>query len=89
MYALEIKSSADKTFHKLARKDPQQFLLVAKKIAQIRQRPRGYKWLRSPLHSFNRVHIGDFVLIFKADHAAKVVTIYHYAHHDTVYRWRP
>ena len=87
MYALDVKPSADKAFRKLSR--TQQLVLVEKKLLQIRRKPVGYKWLRPPLHSFNRVHIGDFVLIFSVDHSEKVVDVYHYAHHDSVYLWRP
>ena len=86
MYALDVKPSVDKAFRKLTRS---QLVVVEKKLLRIREKPTGYKWLRNPLHSFNRVHIGDFVLILSVDHVEEVVTAFHYAHHDTVYLWRP
>ena len=90
MYDLEVKEEADRIFHKLARKNPQQLRIIDKKIREIRERPEGYKYLRNPLHGFNRVHIDKhFVLIFKGDHLRKVVIIYYYDHHDDIYKWQP
>ena len=90
MYNLEVKEEVDRIFHKLAKKNPQQLLIIDKKVKEIKERPQGYKFLRNPLHGFNRVHIDKhFVLIFKIDHAREVVTLYYYDHHDFVYQWQP
>lgn len=91
MYALSIKPEADKTFKKLAKKNPKQLGIISKKIEGIRRNPlHKYKPLRKPLQSYNRVHIDKhFVLIFKIDHENKLVDIYYYDHHDNVYQWRP
>jgi len=90
MYNLEIKEDADKIFSKLAKKNKKQLEIIDKKITEIRERPDGYKFLRSPLHGFNRVHIDNhFVLIFKVDHERETVTVYYFDHHDEVYQWRP
>lgn len=91
MYLLDIKPEADKIFKKLAKKNKRQLKIIDKKIEEIRQNPfHKYKYLRKPLHAFNRVHIDNrFVLIFKIDHENKVVDIYYYDHHDKVYQWRP
>lgn len=90
MYDLEVKEEVDKIFYKLSKKNSQQLKIIDKKIKEIRERPFGYKFLRNPLHGFNRVHIDNsFVLVFKIDHEKKVVTIYYYDHHDSVYQWRP
>jgi len=91
MYLLDIKPEADKIFKKLAKKNPEQLKIIGKKIQEIRENPyHQYKFLRKPLHSFNRVHIDKhFVLIFKIDHQTKVVDIYYYDHHDNVYKWMP
>ncbi len=90
MYTLEVKEEADKIFLKLVKKNQHQLKIIEKKIAEIRERPFGYKFLRSPLQGFNRVHIDtNFVLVFRIDHEQKRVTIYYYDHHDFVYRWRP
>ena len=61
-----------------------------KKIEEIRLTPYGYKFLRTPLNGFNRVHIDShFVLIFRIDHFAKSIILYYFDHHDEVYKWRP
>lgn len=91
MYNLDVKPEADKIFKKLSNKNKKQLLIIYKKIEEIRSNPsHNYKFLRSPLQSFNRVHIDvHFVLIFKIDHEKGNVEIYYYDHHDMVYKWRP
>lgn len=90
MYKLEVKEEADKIFKKLANKNPHQLKIIDKKIKEICQDPNGYKFLRSPLHGFNRVHIDThFVLVFTIDHGQQLITIYYFDHHDFVYQWRP
>ena len=90
MYDLNIKPEADKIFTKLAKKNRQQLMIIEKKLAEIRLNPFGYKFLRSPLHGFNRVHIDThFVLVFQINHEHKFVDVFYYDHHDSVYKWRP
>jgi len=91
MYDLDIKKEADKIFYKLSKKNPKQLAIINKKIKEIRTNPHhDYKFLRSPLQGFNRVHIDKhFVLIFKINHQQKLVTVFHYHHHDYVYQWQP
>lgn len=90
MYSLDIKEEADKIFKKLAKKNPKQLMIINKKINEIREDPFGYKFLRQPLHGFNRVHIDKhYVLLFKIDHGRQIVEIYYYDHHDYVYKWQP
>jgi len=90
MYELDIKPEADKIFSKLVKKNPQHLKIIDKKITEIRKNPYGYKFLRKPLQTFNRVHIDKhFVLIFKIDHNQQLIDIYYYNHHDKVYKWRP
>lgn len=90
MYDLDVKEEADRIFQKLAKKTPQQLKIIDKKIKEVRVRPFGYKFLRSPLQGFNRVHIDKhFVLIFKIDHEKRIITIYYYDHHNYIYQWKP
>jgi len=90
MYGLEIKEEADKIFRKLSKKNPKQLKIISKKIKEIRNNPIGYKFLRKPLHGFNRVHIDKhFVIVYQTDHANKVIIVYYFDHHDDVYNWRP
>lgn len=66
-------------------------MIINKKILKIRSNPyHDYKFLRKPLHTFNRIHIDkQFVLIFKIKHTEKMIDIYYYDHHDNVYKWIP
>ena len=91
MYDLEIKEEVDKLFSKLAKKDKKQLFIIHKKIEEIRANPtHSYKFLKEPLQGFNRTHIeGSFVLIFKIIHEERKIIIYHYDHHDNVYKWKP
>ena len=90
MYDLEVKSTADKIFKKLTKKNPKYLKIIHKKIHEIRIKPKHeYKHLHPPLQNFYRVHINShFVLIFNIDHIDENVTIYYFGHHDDVYKWR-
>lgn len=90
MYFLDIKPEADKIFKKLSKKDIKQLQIINKKIKKLRLNPyHKYKFLKEPLQTFNRIHIGSFVLIFKINHKDKIVEIFYYDHHDETYKWRP
>ena len=91
MYSLEIKEGVDKIFRKLAKKNPKQLKILDKKIQEIQENPHHvYKFLKSPLQKFNRIHIDiHFVLIFKIDYIKEMIVIYYFEHHDKVYQWRP
>jgi len=49
MYTLGVRESVDRIFHKLAKKDPKQMLVVGKKIEQILTNPHHFKPLRAPM----------------------------------------
>lgn len=88
MYSLEVKPFVDKLFSKLAKKNPHQLRIINKKIQEIQKNPfHTYKFLRSPLHGFNRAHVDKhFVLIFRIHHALETLEIWYYGHHDDVYK---
>ena len=85
MYCLEIKSSADKKFRKLAKKDKEQLRRIRNKIQQILEDPHHFKPLKYPLDGSRRVQIGPFVLVYEIDEESRTVTVLEYEHHDTVY----
>jgi len=91
MYALDIKQEADKIFEKLSKKNPHLLEIINKKLTEICSNPNHeYKFLRSPLQTFNRVHIDKhFVLIFKINHTNQTIIVYYFDHHDNVYKWMP
>ena len=88
MYQLRIKPNADKILKKLFKKNPKQLEIINKKVNEIRENSfHSYKFLRSPLNGFNRVHIdGHFVLIFRIIHNEQAVELWHFGHHDEVYK---
>jgi len=90
MYDLEIKEECDKIFFKLSKKNPVQLKIIYNKIKEIKTNPfHTYKFLKKPLQTFNRVHIGEnFVLIFKINHEKKTIISHYYANRDKVYKWR-
>jgi len=64
-------SGIEKVMLKLHKKDPALFRAVQKKVNQIAELDRKaidhFKNLRGPLKEYKRVHIGGFVLLFKAE----------------------
>jgi len=86
MYALEIRESVEKIFHKLAKKNPKQIEIINKKISEILLNPHHYKNLRAPLQHLKRVHIdGSFVLVYSVDENKKRIIIEDFDHHDRIY----
>lgn len=86
MYQLEVRQHVDKIFKKLAKKNPNQMVVITKKIAEILIEPHSYKPMHFPLAGMGRVHFGSFVLLFSIDEQRKTVVIEDYEHHDKVYR---
>lgn len=88
MHDIEVRERLDRTFRKLAKKDPTQMEAIAKKVEEIAGDPHAYKPLRFPLAGLRKVHIGSHVLLFSIDEARKTVVLEDYEHHDRVYRTR-
>jgi YafQ family addiction module toxin component len=87
MYSYELRKSVEKTFFKLAKRNPKQLEIIEKKIDEIVQDPHCYKNLRAPFQGFRRVHIDkSFVLLFSIDEKNKKVIVENYAHHDNIYK---
>lgn len=85
MYAYELRKSVEKIFFRIARKNPKQLNIIAKKIDELIQ--NHYKNLRSPLQHLKRIHIDkSFVLLFSVNEENKTVIIEDYDHHDKIYR---
>jgi len=87
MYSYELRKSVEKIFFKLAKKNPNQLLIIEKKIQEVGENPQHYKNLRNPLQGFKRVHIDkSFVLVFSVDENRKHIIIEDYDHHDNIYK---
>ncbi len=68
MYDYELRKSVEKTFFKLAKKDPGQLEIIFKKIDEIVINPHRFKNLRRPLQHLKRVHIdSNFVMVFSVN----------------------
>ncbi len=86
MYQYEFREKVERILKKLAKKSPQQLMVIEKKIEEIIQNPQHYKNLRAPLQHLKRVHIdGSFVLVFSVDETTKKIIFEDYDHHDTIY----
>ena len=84
MYSFDIKDHLDKALNKLSKKNPRQFEIILKKIAEVIQNPYHYKNLRKPLQHLRRVHIDkSFVLIFSVN---EKVLFKELDHHDRIYK---
>ncbi len=86
-YKLEIRKHVEKTFEKIAKKDPTQEKAVKNKIKQILEDPYRFKPLRKPMQGKRRVHtFGPFVLIYSIKEKEKTIIIEDYDHHDKIYK---
>ncbi|MBI2185479.1 MAG: type II toxin-antitoxin system RelE/ParE family toxin [Thaumarchaeota archaeon] len=86
MYALEIRKHVDRTFRKLAKKNPTQMEAISQKIQEILDDPHAFKPMHFPLAGKRRVHFGSFVLLFSIDEQRKTVVLEDYEHHCQIYR---
>jgi len=87
MYVLEIRPSLKKKLKKLAKKNPKQAEIIAKKSEEIIINSQHYKNLRAPLQNWKEAHIDkSFILTFSIDENTKTVTLEDYDHHDKIFR---
>ena len=86
MYTLEAREHVDRIFKKLAKKNPNQMEIIARKLQEILEDPHRFKLMQFPLRGMRRVHFGSFVLLFSIDEQRKTVILEDYEHHDKVYR---
>jgi len=86
VYKLKHRESVDKKFAKIAKRDPDLFEAIAKKVDQVLNYPYHFKPLRKPLQGKRRAHIGkSFVLVYSIDEASKEVWLEDFDHHDKIY----
>jgi YafQ family addiction module toxin component len=87
MYGCELRSSVEKDFFKLAKKNQKLLKETYEKIQEICINPNHYKNLRYPLQYLKRVHVGgSFVMVFSVDESRKTVVIEEFDHHDNIYK---
>jgi len=81
-------SEIEGVLKKFKKKDPLLFRAARKKILQISQLKKGeidyFKNLRVPLNQYKRVHIGNFVLVFRVE--GDTIFFDKFEHHDKIYK---
>lgn len=87
MYDLGLRKSVEKSFSKLAKKNPKKLMSIYRKIEEIRRDPHRFKNLRKPLQYLKRVHIDkNHVLVFSVVESKRMVIVESYEHHDKIHR---
>ncbi len=88
MYNYEIVPDLKRILNKLSKKDKQTYEQVIKKINEVINsfEVEHYKNLRYELKDKKRVHIGDFVLIFKFIKEENKIIFLDFDHHDKIYK---
>jgi YafQ family addiction module toxin component len=88
MYHYEIIPSLQKTLSKLSKKDKQTFEQVLGKIEEVINSTdvEHYKNLRYSLKDRKRVHVGNFVLVFRLVKEENKVIFLDFDHHDFIYQ---
>ncbi|MDG6985957.1 MAG: type II toxin-antitoxin system RelE/ParE family toxin [Nitrososphaerota archaeon] len=84
MYSLEARERVDRTFRKIAKRDPRQMEAIGRKIQEILDDPHMSKPMRFPLSGVRKVHLGSYVLLYSIDEQRKTVVLEDYEHHDRV-----
>lgn len=87
MYSDFYSQEITKKLSKLKKKDHKHYSIVRRKMDWILANPKHrYKDLHYSMKGIKRVRIGHFVLVFRIDHAKKIVSFDDYDHHDKIYR---
>jgi len=86
MYKDIYSEEITKKFKKLKKKDPKQYSQVLRKRDAILLNPdHEFKFLAHDMKGINRVHIGQFVLVFFVDPPNRTISFEDYDHHDKIY----
>lgn len=90
MFDYKTSKNLDKILLKLSKKDKKLYEQIMKKIYEISNSldVEHYKNLRYDLKEFKRVHIGQFVLVFRFDKKEGLIYFTDFDHHDNIYRKR-
>jgi len=88
MYSYGIIPSLQKILNNLSRKDRLLYEQVLKKIEEVINSfdAEHYKNLRYGLKDKKRVHVGNFVLVFKLVKKENKIIFLDFDHHDNIYR---
>ena len=85
-YKLTVQPHVDKTFKKIAKRDPPQHEAIEKKVDQILENPYRFKPLSGKMKNKRRAHIySSFVLVYEIHEPEHEVELLDYDHHDNIY----
>ncbi len=89
MFDFDYSDSLRQTVKELEHKDKRLAEALEKKVREVVSRDVQtidfYKNLRKPLQESKRVHVGNFVLIFKAYKERNFILFQRFEHHDHAY----
>ncbi len=88
MYNYEIIPSLQRVLNKLSKKDKSTYEQVMGKIEEIINSTdvEHYKNLKYTLKDRKRVHVGNFVLVFKFVQEQNKIIFLDFDHHDNIYK---
>jgi mRNA-degrading endonuclease RelE of RelBE toxin-antitoxin system len=88
-FQYQLSDELKLTLARLAKRDAALALAVNKKIKQIKENDSTaidhFKNLRHGLSDCKRVHIGNFVLLFRVYKGQNFIFFYRFTHHDDAY----
>lgn len=87
MFNYKTSKNLDRILSKLSKKDRDIYEQILKKIYDIcnSSNIEHYKNLKHDLKEFKRVHIGQFVLVFRFDKKENLIYFADFDHHDKIY----
>ena len=88
MRDFKVEHELGRKIKRLFKRDKQLCLALKNKMRQVLDDAdvKHYKNLRSPLNRFKRVHVKNFVLLFKYDAEKDAVSFHDFKHNDEVYK---
>jgi len=89
MYDYEIIPDLKRIINKLSKKDKQLYEQVLKKVNEVISSSdvEHYKNLKYDMKDKKRVHIGNFVLVFKFIKEENKIIFLDFDHHDNIYKY--
>jgi len=91
MFTFDLTDTLRKRVRKLAKKNPMLALVFKRKIQEItRQTPQTidtYKNLKSPMHTYKRIHLTEqHILLFTVDKKRRHIIFVDILHRDAAYK---
>ncbi|MFA4946710.1 MAG: addiction module toxin RelE [Candidatus Micrarchaeia archaeon] len=89
MFDFDFSEELRRQIKSLSKRDAALADALSKKVREVCSRDENtidfYKNLKKPLNEFKRVHVGNFVLVFRVDKAHNFIFFEYMRHHDDAY----